>query len=223
MVTPASWCPPAPSPEEDFQTLISSLCKIGWRPILITGLIRDLLVRHFSTADHIEDSDLKQFLWRPDEQTGILVESVYRWRPELTEKRPAILIKRNAYRNQTLGINDVASLTQTGHRVMTTSWVGSHTVFCLSRTAAGADILATEVQRELTRFSLPLKQYLGLLDWRVVEVGEPAEAEESKTTYVVPVSVAWSYLENWVTYEQAPWLRRINLEILLRPDEVFQV
>src|SRR5262245_63375998 len=30
--------------------LVSTLCSKGWRPLLITGLIRDLLVRHFGDA-----------------------------------------------------------------------------------------------------------------------------------------------------------------------------
>lgn len=231
MITPENWCP-SPTPPSGssgsssgpgsaipgYQLLVSSLCKMGWRPIMITGLLRDILTRHFATPDNVEDPDLKHLLWRPDEQTGVLVESVYRWRPELVEKRPAVLIRRNAYRNETLGINDMAGVTPTGHYRFATAWFGSHTLFCLHRSGTAADLLAVEVQRELTRFAYVIKAYLGLVDWKVVEVGEAGEAEEAKTTYVVPVTVAWGYLDNWVLYEQAPWLQRATLQVFLGDD-----
>lgn len=224
MSSPGDWCSPptprnlqaeaAPDPRER-DLRLSSLCATGWRPLLITGLLRDLLVRHFSDPSTIEDDSLKQLVWRPDERTDILVESIYRWRGELTEKRPALLIKRNQYQNRQLVMNNLAGLTESGHWEFVTAWIGSHTVFCIHGSGAGAEILASEVQRELTQFAPVVVKYLGLLQWAVTEVGEIAEVEEARESFVVPVTVGWAYDENWRIEQESLKLRRIPLSVLL--------
>ena len=66
---------------------------MGWRQLMITGLLRDLLVRHFASPLQIEEDDLKHLVWQEGERTGILIESIHRWRGDLVEKRPAVIIK----------------------------------------------------------------------------------------------------------------------------------
>ena len=134
-------------------SFFSSFCSLLGRPQLMTGIFRDILMRHFYSAGHIEDPNLRQLVWRPGETTDILIESVYRWRPELTEHRPGVLIKRNAMQNERRGIGDRHQGQVTdmyGHEHYATFWVGSHTLFCIGGSGAQAELLGTEVQRELT-------------------------------------------------------------------------
>lgn len=220
MSTPANWCTPRP-PEPVVQEgevipgLASSLCSTGWRPILITGLLRDLMIRHFAEPLNIEEADLRQYVWREDERTGILIESIHRWRGDLVEKRPAVILKRNAYQNMRWGIADHVRVDERGFCEFCTGWVGSHTVFCIHGTGASVEILASEVQRELTQFHPVIVQYLGLMRWAVTEVGAIAEVEEARESFVVPITVGWAYQENWRLELESMKIRRIPLSTLL--------
>jgi hypothetical protein len=214
---PGPWCvptPPSVPPPGTGQVipgLISALCSKGWRPILITGLIADLLRRHFADSANIEETDLSRYIWHADERTGILIESIHRWRGELVEKRPACIIKRNDYQNVRWGIGDFVTMLNDGTMEFCTGFVGSHTVFCLHTSGAAAEILGTEVQRELHQFHPVIVQYLGLLRYGVTEVGGVGEIEESKEGFVVPVTVGWAYQENWRLAQEALKLRRAPL------------
>lgn len=224
MDTPEEWCIPDPSlvPPVPGQTAqerglnYSSLCSLGWHRLTITGLCRSLLIQHFSTPLNIESPDLRSFVWTPDQRTGILIEVIHKWVDGLTEKRPAIIIKPNSRRNLRLGIgNRHAGIDSRGMQSYSTFWVGSTTLFCLHGTGAGADILATEVEEELTGFGPELIRDLGLMSFSVTEVGAIAEIEESKTGYVVPVTVGWAYERSWTINQETPKLKKIQLSTLL--------
>ena len=78
--------------------IASALCSLGPRPILMTGLFRLLLIQHFQNASNVEhsefglrlradDSSPPDGLWTNDDETGIMIESALRWKPELTVTR----------------------------------------------------------------------------------------------------------------------------------------
>jgi len=200
------WCPPsetAPQPQNRRQLvgcIPSAVEHIGMRPLLITGLLRQILINHFSSASNIEEACLKDTpgaaIWRDDASTGIIIESVHRWRGDLAGKRPAVLIKRNAYRNLRVSITDRLAVDERGLECFATLWAGSHTVFCVHGTGAQCESLATEVQRELTQFGPVISRQLGLMRFQVTEVD--AVSEESATGwFVAPVNVGWAFQETW--------------------------
>lgn len=198
---------------------LSALCQLMARPQLLTGILRDILTRHFLTAETIENPALRQLVWRADERTAIVIESAHRWRPEVSGSRPAVIIKRNSYSNFRPGIGDRHmgnQLDRTGAETHTTFWVGSHTLFCLAKTGAQAELLGAEVQRELTQFGPILQDSLGFLRFAVNEVGEVAELEEAaEGSSVVPVSCGYCYYEAWTLRPQLPPLRHISLSYIL--------
>ena len=220
--TPTDWCVKKPVPPKDpchvnTTVPLSSLCERGWQPLLITGLLRDVLARHFTEETQIESPDLRQYLWREDERSGILIESVYRWRGDVVEKRPAILVKRNAYTILEYAINNFIGITGRDTQVQEQGifWVGSHSLFCLHGTGASVELLATEVQRFLTAFAQVFRKDLGLAKFAVTEVGAISEVEEAREHYVVPITVGWAFQEKWgLRYESLP-TRRMPLSILL--------
>lgn len=225
MKTPATWCssdsaaPTSPLPTGTAGKLYpitpGSLCNMGWRPIMITGLIRDMLARHFGDPASIEEADLRHLVWRESERTGILIESIHRWRGELVEKRPAIIIKNNGRRNIRWGIQDQAGANEQGHRLYQTFWAGSHTLFCIHGSGASAEILATEVQRELLQWHPIITSYLNLHSWQVTTVDGTFEVEEAKESFAIPVVIAWTYTETWKIELESMKLRKVPLEILL--------
>ena len=189
---------------------------------MLTGLIRNQLTAHFASELTIEEPDLRQHIWRENELTGILIESIHRWRGDLVEKRPAVIVKRNGRHNLRLTIGDKAGTTERGFQKYQTHWLGSHTLFCIHGSGAGVEVLSTEVQRELTQFAPVLVGNLpGLERFQVTEVGGIAEMEEAQETFVVPVTVGWAYSETWELQLESRILSKIPLSVLL-DGAVFQ-
>lgn len=196
---------------------LSALCSLLPRFTMLTGIYRDVLTRHFQEG-YIEDADLRHLLWSEQERTAILIESVTRWRPGLTEKRPAVIVKRNTFQNQRRGIGDLRqgpSSDGYGNDHYVTFWIGSHTLFCIGGSGPQAELLAAEVQRELTEFGPELRKRLSLLRWQVTEIGPVAELEEAQENFAVPVTVATAYEERWIIRKQVPRLNRISLSMLV--------
>ncbi len=223
MSTPQEpWCtesesqsPTAPTGKPNLRPVTpSALCSRGYRRITITGLLKDTLSRHFYDPSNFDEDSIDSLVWRPDERTAILIESIYK-RTELLEKRPAVIIKPNAMTNMRLGINDSLGPNEQGHEQYQTFWVGSHTLFCLWGAGASAEVLADEVRRELSQFHDLFTRYLLLHRWQVTEVGEVATLEEAKQTFVVPVTVGWVFEEKWRIEKESLKIRKISVHNLL--------
>jgi hypothetical protein len=187
---------------------------MGLQPIMLTGFFRDLLIRHFQ-PENIQSRDLANYIWREDMTTGILIESIHRWRGDLAEKRPAILIKRNQYSITRMTVGDEAGQDAQGYMLYVTWWTGSHTLFCIHASGASAEVLATEVQREITQFAPVILQTLGVVRLVVTDVGAISEIEEAKESFVIPVNVTWAYQEFWTIKQEALRLRSVGLSTLL--------
>ena len=228
----ADWCPPAGTPpsKDACRTQstvdISYLCDNGWQPLLITGFLRDLLVRQWANPQNIVSPEMKQYVWSEQASSGILIESVHRYRADLVEKRPAIMIKRNSFRNMQLGfagLNNGAGIAAypnekgaiSRHQTL---FVGSHTLFCIHGTGASAEILASEVVTHLIDCLYPIRMHLGLRQFSVTEVGAIQELEESREHYVVPVTVGWGYEHVWELKLESLPLQAVSLTGLLGPD-----
>lgn len=195
----------------------SAFCQLMASPQILTGLFRDLLQRHF-TEDNIEEADLRNLIWHASENTHIVIESAYRWSPALTQRRPAVVIKRNAYKNFRVTIGDSRQMPFVdgeGNRSFVTGWLGSHTLFCIANSGAKVELLASEVQRELTGFAEIIRSTLGLLRFQVLEIGAVAILEEAQENFVVPVTVTYAYEQRWSVREQAPRLNNISLSCLV--------
>jgi hypothetical protein len=195
----------------------SSLCSLGARPWILTGVLRHILIWHFAEQSRVEEPDLAQLLWQDADATGILIETLWKWQPQNTGKRPAVIIRRNAYRNLQIGISDRRQLPitdQYGYDYFATYWVGSHTLFCLGANGAQAELLATEVQRELTQYATVIRRALDLMKFQVYEVGPVSEVEEAQENAVVPVTVGTAYEERWLLRAESLPLRRLSLSLL---------
>lgn len=223
------WCDPSSFPpdphgkpsdprHEVWPHSLRYMCARGWQPWIIGGMIRGLLEQHFQ-KESIEHPALNKLVWRPTLETGILIVNEYDWTPQLANKRPAIVIKRNAVRFTRVGLGDKQGSSKYGAVTHHTAlWVGSHTIFCIGTQPLAADILGCEVKSELTEFAPQMMQpdVLNLTSAAAVEMGEAIELEEYKESYAVPVTFGWAYQQNWQLERQAPVLRQILLSTILR-------
>lgn len=228
----ADWCPtPVESQPRDPAGVQSTfnfsyLCENGWQPLLITGFLRDLLVRQWSNPLNIISPEMKQYIWKEGPDTGILIESVHRYRADVVEKRPAIMIKRNSFRNMQLGFagqifgagmaayqNEKGAISRHA-----TIFTGSHTLFCIHKTGASAEILAAEVLGHVTAFCWPIRRDLGLRQFSVTEVGNIQQLEEASENHVVPITIGWGYEFTWQLKEESLPLQSVSLTSLLGVD-----
>ncbi len=198
----------------------ASICQLGPRPLVVTGWFRIWLAAHFSSAQLIEDQEstaLTTDLWTPDNKTTkILIESVTKWVPELTEMRPGIVIKRNKWTRVRKGINDQHMFTSAPDQQERYSnyWQGSHTLFCISGEGAETEKLAAEVFRELNQFGPRIRRILGLERFEVMEVSDILKVKtDARENFAVAITVGYVYAETWTIYEESPLLKTLLLRV----------
>lgn len=220
MTNPTYTAPPVP---ENRMSQVSALCSYGQRPLVMTGLIRQILIQHFADPENIEDPRLrKQFVdfgsgYREsgdgNAQSPILIESVTRWQPNDAEKRPAVLIKRNDWDAHHVVIGDLAGGNAcSGAQHYWTLWYGSHTLFALAQDAAECELLAAEVARLLLHYGSEVCRELDLMRFMLTQIGALHQVQEAAEYYAVPVTVAYVAEESWALTPQAPRLKRIDLK-----------
>lgn len=200
-----------------------SICELGPRPLVATGWLKIWLQGHFAAKAQIEDAPadgsdnaLTRGLWHPDfKTTSLVIESVTKWQPEVTEFRPSIIIKRNAWKHMRLGIDNrmIPGGTDGANRY-TNWWQGSHTIFCIAGDGAEVEKLAAEVFRELNEFSPVVRRILDLKRLEVMEVGEVFKVKtNARENFAVPITISYVYEEAWKVQQEAPLFRRLLAEI----------
>lgn len=181
----------------------------------MTGALRQILIQRFSDARNILNSTLREQLdrdgvWSSDANTGIVIESLHRWRPELTEARPGLILKEGTWTWQRMGIGDRNGTDfRSGREYFGGYWNGSHTIFALAKEGAEAQILAIEAMKCLLWWESEITEQLELQRFVPVSIGEVSALKEAKEHYVVPLVVAYTVPEFWYIQQEAPRLKRI--------------
>jgi hypothetical protein len=193
----------------------SSICSLGWRPILVTGMLVQEIRDQFSAPDRLEHINLREYLWRSRiDQTSLVVESMTRWNSSLVSSRPAILIRRNAWQTQRLGIGDRMQMATAldGWERFSLLMCGSHTIFCLAREAGECETLAAEVYLQLMQFGQKLRERLDLIRFMVTEIGQMLPVLEAREHFGVPITVAYVHNQSWTVRKHTPILENFALE-----------
>lgn len=195
---------------------VPNFCSLGPRPIVMDGFFRTMMLDHFSNPDSIEHKQFRERVWQADEcDRGIEIELGYRWQPTTAGKRPAVIIRRNGWRAIKVGINNRWGPTSEGHEQYSKLMQGSHTLFCLAKEGAEAEILTAETYRYLLHFGPVVRHYFDLHLFEMVEVGALSELQEASERYAVPVTVTYAWEEAWTLKHHQPWLKRIQLSALV--------
>ncbi len=205
--------PEGSAPENRFPS-VSSVCSIGMRPYVMTGFLRRLLIQHYADPECVADVVMRTRFqgangWKSDTSTGLYIESITRWRSELAENRPGLVIKRNAWRWERVTIGSQAGSEYVeGKRQFHGFWYGSHTIFALADKAAEAELLANETVAMLLQYSPLVTEQMELHRFIPVEIGALAQVEESTKNYAVPITFAYVAEENWILETHAPRVKR---------------
>lgn len=211
-----------PEPEPEIRAeFFSSPCSFGLTPLLMSGALMQILGNHFASRERIEHPPLRDYLWRADIKDGILIANITTWDPLAVERRPAIVVKANAWQQaQRLAIDNRLTPTLDGYEHYSVLMHGSHTLFCVAGEGDEALVLGAEVFRELLEFSSVIRRDLDLNRFSVAELGQVYELQEATENYAVPVTVAYASNLTWSIELDAPKLKRIVLSAnLLRPRD----
>ncbi len=200
---------------------ISAFCAIGPRPRYLTGALRWILINHFSTPSYIEQEQLADYTWNEDENISkILIESVHRWNVKNIQQRPALYIKRNPVRPQSIAISD-GMMQQLNPddgewpgEYKTKAVVGSHTVFCVGQTSGESEALGQEVFQELLEFGPVIKQDFNLHAFEVMELSAAMKIEEAREHFMVPVVCSWAYFNAWRLKPLTPIIKTITIDAI---------
>ena len=193
---------------------ISSLCSTGMTFNILTGCFLQLLRSHWATESNIENEKLRRYLWTADPKaTQLWIEPVHKWNFRVTQRRPAILLRRNAAQAKKIAINDMAhggiSLTEEGDRHVKLLQ-GSHAVLIIGREGAEVEALAAEVYKFFLQWAPVLRKELKLTWLEVGQIGAIGQIAESKEHFGVPLVINWAYAEAWKIKTEAPLLKVIE-------------
>jgi len=200
----------------------------GWSPRQLTGLFRTLLGHYFSDPQLMANPHLRRSLmldtWREtlldnrddlqDEnpQTGVLVESTTRWRPERSGNRPALLIHAQDWTWQRVGINNQQSTnTTTGELTFEGQWIGAHTVFAVSAVADEAQMLGYEAGGFLQVFAPTLSREYAFSRLEVSRIGQVAAFEGHAELFAVPIDLPYIVPFAWTVQLEAPRFQRLRM------------
>lgn len=206
--------PQGSSPEIRLDKL-SALCSYGQSPLVMTGALRQVLIQHFSDVRNILNGSLRKRMeregvWSEGQNTGIVIEALNRWRPELTEARPGLVLKEGTWQWMRMGIGDQKGEDyRSGRMNFGGYWQGSHTIFALAKEGAEAQVIAIEAMKCLLWFEEEICSQLELQRFVPVSIGEVAALKESREHYVVPIVVAYVVPEFWYLQPDAPRTKRI--------------
>jgi hypothetical protein len=196
-------------------------CRLRFSPMLLTGVILGLVREHYGNPQTIVDPTLQKFIWRQGDETDILIESCGTITETRMQQRPAIIIKRRAFKTQRLGINDeIKGSAIWGPAQYTEIIAGSHTLFCISKLSGTAENLANETALYLQEFAPVIRGSLGMeYDFRLTEIGELGLLEGASETYVVPITFEHASRHSWAIADHVTPIRKFDFKILLDPSE----
>jgi len=185
-------------------------------PVILTGVMVNLLRLHFVDASNIENTLLSYLLWHPDvRQTRIYIDSSENKRKDVVESVPNIYIKRGAVSAERIGVgvDDAAVHGSSSEPLYQKKVGGIFSIRIESRVPMETEMLGNEVFLRMLRFAPVIRRDIGLGLFQVASLSE-VQAMTGKaegTLYVAVVAVNWSHVVRWSVVEDAPVLKRLSL------------
>lgn len=186
-----------PTERWDLAADLTEICTHGHRRLLITGLLLKLLTNHFSRAEQLIFPELSGRLWTATEDSPLIIESSWSWKPLAASKRPALLVRAGPLQAQRIALADLQETLPSGKNSFAKMLSGSHTILVIAATEAESETLAAETFRFLLRCEQPLQRSLNLLRFQIAELGPPTLMEEYAQMIGCQISLQYAWLEAW--------------------------
>jgi hypothetical protein len=206
----------------------SSLNATGNTPFILLGIIVRLLQYHFSDANNIENTLLKEYLWVENrESSRIFIAPSYERENAIIQQRPALLVRREPTQVRPISIRDEALVSKntnggiySGH-IYQVELRGNHSIICVGGSGSEAESLGEEVFFRMLNFMPVIRDDIRIGSFRVEAISETQELpdEAGKKFYVV-VRLSWATVYRWKTIPETPELKRITLAFTPFRDEL---
>lgn len=196
-------------------------------PYVLGGYFLQFARLHFSDARNIINPDLKQYIWSADDTASkILMEPSFKHKAVNTQQRPAILVKRAGVTPMYPGFGDgqyTSHLDREGPMAgkhegidFTAIVRGGHILQCIGQTGAEAEALAWEVFMAFSGYKWVIKKDANLGKFIVGEVPPVEKWDENKESWIVGINLVWAYTFDWTLVQEAPILKKIGLDSIVR-------
>lgn len=201
---------PIPEPPSYFQSKSATTYTLN-------GAFITLIRRHFSSAENIECESLKNYAWSSDDKVSrILIEPVYKWKPEVIQQRPAVIVKRGPWKIQQMGIGskvhgepELDGYAEAEQQVLV---AGTHTFFCIGTTGLEAEEVGIEVAHCLLCFMELIRTQFCLGRFIVADIAPVSKLDECQDHFGVPVNVEYMLQWNWKLLRQSPIWARVGFD-----------
>lgn len=192
---------------------ITELCKdIGLSPDMISGVLAQLVIQHFSNPEWITYDELRGYTWDIDPaKRKIQILPVNKWEELAAGKMPAVVYADLGQNFQRLTIGDqFYTNPETYAEGYVRSCSGSHRFMCVADTDAAAVMLANEIARWLTEFAPLITRELPFHDFQVVSQGTPQAYNAIGGRIGVALVVQYTYIWAWELTPAGPPLKSLG-------------
>jgi hypothetical protein len=169
-------------------------------PLVVSGILVQLL-RYYLAENSVQfrpgTSSATENLTRDD---ALLVTTHDNFDLNITQVRPAVIIKRLAMQYRRLVMNDQLTRAKDGStnaKVMLVS--GGYQLLCLSKNSGEVERLAEEVSEVLISFKEEIRQDFNFTRFDFADIGETGIIEESEEVFAIPCAVLIEFTESWET------------------------
>lgn len=182
---------------------------------MVTAVVMQILMNHFSSPSLIFTESLQQYIWTPNATTTKMrIAQNTTFDASVSGMLPALIVKRGDIKAERRVMGDrylVDSLQ--GISTFVRFHTGTHTVFCVAETDGEAEDLSLEVFDILNFLSPPIVEILPFHDFQIVGIGELGVLEELGNKIGVPVTIQYSYEYGWAVKPIAPRLKSLSINV----------
>lgn len=195
---------------------ISELCKRQLNPQMLTGVILQLLVHHFSSESQFFNPEVSGLVWNKNSKLNkIRISSKAKWSPDDADLKPAIIVDRQAIKFNRIAIGDldVNYNKKSNEQFYTRLVQSSFRIYVVGQTPPETEILGFEVAQFFTTFSPAIKAITPIFDFQVDGISELVQIDEMNNNLGVVINLAVQYQWVWTMQEQAPILKAVTLKV----------
>lgn len=186
---------------------LSENFKIDKSPAGVTRIILTILREKF--ADNLKDFVYKE----TDAPNSLIIDNASIFKPGTIQQRPAIYVKRGpfVFNKIAMGDRSLGGSVKDGTVEYQLNIVGSHTLFCMSRTEGEVERLAEAASDCLVAFKQVIRKNLDFNQFEVTTIGELGLLEEEQDVFVIPIVLNYMFNTEWQLKLESLKLKAISL------------
>ncbi|MEM3062001.1 MAG: hypothetical protein QW303_00455 [Nitrososphaerota archaeon] len=173
------------------------------RPGVMTAIFVNILKHFFAHPSYLSTPRFKLHPNKqldPDENSNVIIASVAAFLPELSDKRPAVLVRRLEWAVNQLGVGDGRiNTSNTEHSRYLIGITGGHSIICLSREMGEVEALVEEVMNCFIYFKPALRKMLNLNKLQLTVVDRVSGFKSNRDYFLCPLVVKYTWTESWTT------------------------